>query len=148
MAGAWKAQRGFPLVGLLVVIVVLAVLAAVLVPRLLGAGGRSEEAALKSDLHALRKAISLFVAHTSLYPAHLEDLAADNAPALGLDSAGNVKAIDPTDWNGPYIEPVPVDSISGEDFVYYRTPTRGHRVGEVRSSATGNSLEGIPYTDW
>lgn len=148
MTGSPKARRGFPLVELLVVIVVLAMLAVIVVPRLLGAGERSEEAGLKSDLFALRKAISLFVAHTSAYPACLEDLATDSAPASGLDSAGNVKPIDATDWNGPYLAPVPIDSISGRDFIYCITPEDGHRVGEVRSSATGSSLDGIPYSEW
>lgn len=148
MTRSRKARTGFRFVELLVVIVVLAVLAVIILPKCLGAGQRSEEMALKSDLHALRKAISLFLAHTSAYPASLDDLAAASAPASGLDSAGNSKAINAEDWNGPYIEPVPVDSVSGRDFIYYITPSGGHRVGEVRSSATGNSLDGTPYSDW
>ncbi len=64
---------GFTLVELLVVIVVLAVLAAIVLPKFMNSSTRSRESALKSDLKLLR----LIQAHiqklsmTSLRPARL-----------------------------------------------------------------------------
>jgi general secretion pathway protein G len=137
--------RGFTLVELLVVIVVLAVLAAIVVPRFVGAGERSREAALRSDLKVLRNAVALFYTDTKAYPATLDDLAATTAPATGKDSAGTDKAITAGDWNGPYVESAPDDPISGTPFNYSTTsPT----VGKVWSSASGTARDGSNYSDW
>jgi general secretion pathway protein G len=148
MARLRRVRRGFTLVELLVVIVVLAVLAAIVLPKFLGAGQRSKEAALKSDLKILRNAISLFLTDTSAYPAALADLASTSAPASGLDSAGAAKTIAAADWNGPYIEELPNDPISSAAFTYYTSTAGGHKVGEVRSSASGNGLDGTAYSGW
>jgi len=137
--------RGFTLVELLVVIVVLAVLAAIVVPKFVGAGERSREAALKSDLKVLRNAVALFFTDCKSYPKNLNDLAATSAPAKGKDSSGTDKDITATDWNGPYVEKVPTDPISGAAFNYSVTsPT----VGKVWSSATGTARDGTNYSDW
>jgi type II secretion system protein G len=143
-----KVRKGFTLVELLVVIVVLAVLAAIVLPKFLGAGLRSKEAALKSDLTILRNAISLFLTDTGAYPATLADLAATSAPSSGLDSAGASKTITASDWNGSYIESVPTDPVSKAAFTYYVSTSGGHKVGETRSSATGNGLDGTAYSTW
>jgi general secretion pathway protein G len=148
MVRSRRARTGFTLVELLVVIVVLAVLAAIVLPKFLGAGQRSKEAALKSDLKILRNAISLFLTDTGAYPAALADLAATSAPASGLDSAGSSKNITAADWNGPYIEELPNDPVSGAAFTYYTSTSGGHKVGEVRSSASGNGLDGTAYSTW
>jgi general secretion pathway protein G len=143
-----KDRKGFTLVELLVVIVVLAVLAAIVLPKFLGAGQRSKEAALKSDLKILRNAVSLYLTDTGAYPAALSDLASTSAIASGLDSTGASKSITAADWNGPYVESVPNDPVGGSAFTYHTDTTGGHKVGEVRSSATGNGLDGTAYDTW
>jgi len=140
-----KKCEGFTLVELLVVIVILAVLAAIVVPKFLGAGERSREAALKSDLKVLRNAVALFYTDCKAYPSAMVDLAATAAPAQGKDTNGNNKAITAADWNGPYVESVPDDPISGDAFNYSTTaPT----VGKVWSSAAGTARDGSNYSDW
>jgi len=131
-------RRGFTLVELLVVIVVLAVLAAIILPKFIGAGTRSKEAALKSDLKLLRNAISLFQTDTAYYPLTLADLAATAAPAKGLDSSGTQQNITAADWHGPYIEAEATDPINGAAFSYTKTSPN---VGKVASTAAG-------YTTW
>ncbi len=140
-----KSAQAFTLVELLVVIVVLAILAAVVVPRFMGAGDRSREAALKSDLKVLRNAVSLFYADCGSFPAQLSDLAATSAPAKGKDKAGSDKNITAGDWNGPYVESVPNDPIAGAAFTY---SVASGSVGKVTSSASGNGLDGTAYSSW
>jgi general secretion pathway protein G len=145
MRSCRKKCAGFTLVELLVVIVILAVLAAIVVPKFLGAGERSREAALKSDLKVLRNAVALFYTDCKAYPSAMADLGATAAPAQGKDSSGANKAIAAADWNGPYVESVPTDPISGNAFNYSTTsPT----VGKVWSSASGTARDGSNYSDW
>ncbi|MCX8052710.1 MAG: type II secretion system protein GspG [Armatimonadetes bacterium] len=138
-------RRGFTLVELLVVIVVLAVLAAIVLPKFMNSSTRSKEAALRSDLKLLRNAIALFQADTGLYPSTLEDLAATTAPQTGLDRTGTDVAINASDWHGPYLQEVPNDPISGNPFNY---STTAPNVGKVTSSATGTALDGTAYSSW
>lgn len=136
---------GFTLVELLVVIVVLAVLAAIVLPKFVDSSRRSKEAALRSDLKLYRNAISLFHTDCDSYPAALSDLAVTSAPATGKDSAGNDKAIVAANWHGPYVQAVENDPVSGAAFTYSTTnPT----VGKVTSSAAGNGLDGTAYSTW
>ena len=75
MAARRRNKLGFTLVELLVVIVVLAVLAAIVLPKFMNSSVRSKESALKSDLKLMRNAVSLFQADTGKYPSTLADLA-------------------------------------------------------------------------
>ena len=136
--GCRKSSKGFTLVELLVVIVILAVLAAIVLPKFMDSGKRSKESALKSDLKIVRNAISLFQTDTGYYPAQLSDLTAASAPAKGLDSAGAQQTITASDWHGPYLQDLPKDPINGSDLSYTAS---GANVGKVASSASG-------YTDW
>jgi len=142
---ARSSRLGFTLVELLVVIVVLAVLAAIVLPKFMNSSRRSKESALRSDLKLLRNAVGLFQADTGLYPLSLADLAATSAPAKGLDSSGNQVNLNAADWHGPYLQEVPKDPISGSDFNY---GTTAPNVGKVTSSATGDGLDGTAYSSW
>lgn len=140
-----RRRRGFTLVELLVVIVVLAVLAAIVLPKFMNSSTRSKESALKSDLKLLRNAVSNFQTDTNYYPKTLADLKGTSAPLKGVDSSGTDQNINASDWHGPYIEDVPKDPISGSDFSY---STTSGSVGKVTSSASGNGLDGTAYSGW
>jgi type II secretion system protein G len=132
-------KNGFTLVELLIVIIIIAVLAAIAIPKFANSSTRSKEAALKADLRMYRNAIDLFRTDTGAYPASLADLSATSAPANGKDSAGAAKTITAADWKGPYVQTIEDDPVSGAAFTYSTTsPT----VGDVRSSA------GAPYNTW
>lgn len=74
-------QRGFTLVELLIVVIILAILAAIVIPQFSGATLDAQEGALDADLTALRSAIDLYrVQHRGVYPG-------TNA-ATGLTCAG------------------------------------------------------------
>ena len=141
-------RKGFTLVELLVVIVVLAVLGAIVVPKFVGAGKTSKEAALRSDLQILRNAIQMFRSDTGYFPAALADVGVTSAPAAGLDTTGTSKTILATDWKGPYVVSVPNDPISAAAFTYVATTAGDDPVGTVRSSSAATSTEGTAYNTW
>lgn len=138
MAGR-KRKLGFTLVELLVVIVVLAVLAAIVLPKFMNSSARSKESALKSDLKLMRNAASLFQADIGKYPNTLADLAESDKTKV-KDSGGTV--VSATDWHGPYLDSVINDPVSGAAFTYDKA------TGKVTSSATGNALDGTAYSSW
>lgn len=130
---------------LLIVIIVIAVLAAIALPRFINSGLRSKEASLKSDLKIYRNGVQLFLNDTGAYPATLAAMSATSAPASGLDSAGAVKTIVATDWKGPYIDSIMTDPVSSNAFTYAVTSPN---VGKVTSSAAGNATDGTAYSSW
>ena len=135
-----RARRaGYTLVELLVVIVVLAVLAAIVLPKFMDSSVRSKEASLKTDLKLVRNAVATFQADIGKYPATLEDLVkTDVAQVKDKDD----KTVTSSDWHGPYLEALPADPVSGNDFTYVAA------TGKVTSSASGNGLDGTAYSSW
>jgi len=140
-----KRSRAFTLVELLIVIVVLAVLAAIVIPKFNDSGTRGRESSLRANLKVVRNAVELFKTDTGAYPAALADLAATTAPANGKDNSGTQKAITAADYKGPYVAEVPNDTISGSAMTY---SVASGTVGKVSSSATGNDTSGTAYSTY
>jgi len=140
-----KPTRAFSLIELMIAIVILAVLAAVVIPRFVDHGRRGREAGLKHDLSQMRTVIATYQADTGYYPKLLTDLSATAAPSQGYDSTGALCTIAPQNWHGPYIGSVPNDPISGIPFSYTVTAPN---IGNVAASATGNDLLGVAFSTY
>jgi prepilin-type N-terminal cleavage/methylation domain-containing protein len=91
-----RRTKGFTLIEMLAVLVILVTLAAIVIPRFINAGTRSREAALRQTLAEVRNAISIFRNDTGYYPQQLSDLTATTAPAQGYDKWGQLQRIDPS----------------------------------------------------
>lgn len=143
----YKNRSAFTLVELLIVIIVIAILAAIAIPKFANSGTRSREAALKGNLKLLRNAVELFRNDTGAFPSALADLAATTAPANGKDSSGNNKTITASDFKGPYLQSVDSDPVSGSAYTYQST-SGANPVGTVKSSATGNASDGTAFSTW
>ncbi|MFQ6099379.1 MAG: prepilin-type N-terminal cleavage/methylation domain-containing protein [Armatimonadota bacterium] len=146
-----KRSRGFTLIEVLIVIVVIAVLASIVIPRLLGAGRQAKEASLRAHLQELRNSIGLFQSHTGLYPTTLSDimLPVTSPPATGLDVTGTSQPLQAADYKGPYLTTadgnLPKNPItSAIDWVY---STTAPNVGEVHAPS-GTALDGSDYSTW
>lgn len=142
-----KMRSAFTLIELLMVMVVLAVLAAIVIPKFMSRNQQAKEAALMSDLKILRNAVASFQADTGYYPATLTALTSTTAPATGLDNTDTSQTITSTSWHGPYLQATsaPNDPVSGSAFTY--SVTSGS-VGNITSSATGSGLNGTAYSTW
>jgi prepilin-type N-terminal cleavage/methylation domain-containing protein len=89
-------QRGFTLIELLIVIGIIALLALIVIPKLMGAVRRSKEASLRENLARVRTAVSQFYADTGINPGTLTDLIETSEGDLSIDvPAGTYK--------GPYL---------------------------------------------
>jgi len=139
-----RGSKGFTLIEMLIVIVVIAILALIVIPRLLGAGRKAKEATLKGDLHQIRNAIQQFEADMGDYPADIDDLVATTAPT---GTGGQGLDLDEEGYQGPYLRTpdgnLPVDPFTGAGDWDYDAPT-----GDVHSASTLNSLAGDAYSTW
>ncbi len=107
---------------------IVATLLTLALPRYFQSVERSREVVLKHDLRSMRDAIDKFLADQGRYPATLDELA-----------------------DRRYLRSVPVDPItdSTTTWVLVAPPEdNGTGVYDVRSGATGNSLQGSPYESW
>jgi len=112
---AWKtrailrraAEPGFTLIELLLVLVILATLAAVVVPKFARRSEQARITAARTDIANLEVSLDAFEVDTGRYPTSAEGLAAL------VENPGDVKG-----WTGPYIRRgVPKDPWSNE-YVY------------------------------
>ena len=87
------ARRAFTLIELLLVLVILAVLAAVVVPNLIGRGEKAKVTATIADIQALKSAVKAFETDTGRLPNEQEGLA-----------ALVVRPTDVAEWHGPYVD--------------------------------------------
>lgn len=144
-------RRGFTLIELLIVIIVIAVLAAIALPKFVDSGLRSKETSLKANLKILRMAYERFVQDTGAAPRTLEALTRTTAPSHGfdpdiLDNGNGNQPIRSADWHGPYLDSLPQDPIANDDFSY--TKLRAGIVHPIHSSSTTRSTEGTRYYTW
>jgi general secretion pathway protein G len=122
-----RAQRGFTLMELMVVMAIIASLLTLAMPRYFNSVERSKEAVLRQDLSIMRDAIDKFFADRGRYPATLEELAQKR-----------------------YLRSIPVDPItdSSDTWIVVAPPDAEAGVYDVRSGAPGQSLGGDAYERW
>lgn len=111
---------GFTLVELLIVIIVIAVIAAIAIPKFANSSQRAKEAALRDCLVILRAACER-CEHDTGAVVEMSDLISKTAPAEGkkrgpMGTSWVDLTIDPATWNGPYLEKIPINPITGTAF--------------------------------
>ena len=108
-------KRGFTLIEILVVVVILAVLAAVVVPNVINRIGDAKNSAAISDIKAFDTNIDLFHLDTGTYPPSLDALIANpGTPKWNGPYIKNQDKIQTDPWGHPYIFKVPGDN--GRDY--------------------------------
>lgn len=145
-------RRAFTLVELLIVIVIVAVLAAIAIPKISTATRRSHETHLRAKLRSIRTAIERVKADTGLIPRNLGQLDDSTAPSELLNAQGNVTAPPAGTWAGPYIEPTTI-GLDPSDPTKLKDPVCGGTFGyssngKVTPCATGRALDGTDMSSW
>jgi len=140
-----RKSKGFTLIEMLIVIVVIAILALIVIPRLLGAGRKAKEATLRGDVHQLRNSIQQFEADCGDYPSALSQLM--TTPAAGSTGGGGI-ALDVNGWQGPYLRTpdnnLPKDPFTESSTTWSYTSSTGH----VASGSTLTAINGEAYSTW
>ena len=95
--------KGFTLIELMVVIAILGILATIVVPRMLGSVDEANVTAAKSQIQALRMAVTQFRLENNRFPESLDELINNERGKRYLDSARVPK--DP--WGNDYQYSVP-----------------------------------------
>jgi type II secretion system protein G len=100
--------HGFTLIELLIVIVVIAILALIVIPRTIMASDRARSATYNFNLHQLEDALEHFHADCGVYPATLADLSA--FPGHLSTTTTSYTSFTAAFYGGPYL--VAANSIS------------------------------------
>ena len=106
---------GFTLIELLIVMVIIGLLAAFVVPKLIGRVGESKQTAAKAQIELISTAVEMYKLDTGKYPSQ----------ETGLQSL-NSKPSDVQSWKGPYMkkDKIPKDPW-GTAYVYKYPGTHG-----------------------
>ncbi len=106
------AQRGFTLLELLVVVVIIGLLAGFVAPQYFGQVGKSEVNVAKAQIDALEKALDQYRLDTGRYPSAEQGLKAlvDRPPTETKWAGPYLRRDVPLDpWGKPYLYKVPGD---------------------------------------
>jgi len=103
-----RIQRGFTLIEIMVVVVIMGVLAALVVPKLLNRAGESKIAAAKVDIATIMQALKLYKLDNQRYPTTEQGLQSliekpTGGPAAnGWKAGGYVEKMPKDPWGNPY----------------------------------------------
>lgn len=127
-----KFSKGFTVIELLMVLVVIALLVSIAVPVVGNSITRAKESVLKENLLVIRKAIDDYYTDTGRYPENLAILSENR-----------------------YLRKIPDDSITSDDgewhLIFSEQYIDGRRysgVIDIRSQSTGVAMDGTKYTNW
>ena len=128
-----RAQLGFTLIELMVVLAIIVILLGFAAPRYQQSVLHAREGVLKQDLYTLRNAIDEYTLDKQRAPQSLDDLV----------SAGYLRQV-PKD---PITDSAQTWQVVQEDVLLSVDQTQPG-ISDVHSGAPGNSSDGTPYGSW
>lgn len=99
-----RKSRGFTLVELLLVLVILALIGGLVLPGIIGKAEGAKVKAAGSQINRLAMAVESYYLDTGTTPDSLEDLVNESGDMPG--------------WNGPYVKPSSLKDPWGREYVY------------------------------
>jgi general secretion pathway protein G len=116
-------KRGFTLVELLLVLVILATLAAIVIPKFAGRGEQAKKAAAQTDIRNLSLALDAFEVDNGTYPKGSDGLSELTEEPSNAQS-----------WHGPYLSQAVKTDPWGTAYIYV-SPGKNNTRGYDLSSA-------------
>lgn len=131
--------RGFTLLELLVVMVIIGLLAGYVGPKYFAQIGKSEVKTARAQLDALEKALEQYRVDTGRYPSTEQGLAALNA-----------RPADEAKWAGPYLKKAIPNDPWGQPYVYQQPGAHGDfdLLSYGKDGQPGGSGEAADITNW
>lgn len=105
-----KQEKGFTLIEILTVMIIVVILAGVLVPRFFGRTEEAKATAAKADIAAIELALDVYEADNGFYPTTEQSL--DSLTAIS-----NIPPV-PTSWKGPYLKKRAGKDPWGNNYIY------------------------------
>ncbi|MBN2211483.1 MAG: prepilin-type N-terminal cleavage/methylation domain-containing protein [Sedimentisphaerales bacterium] len=147
-----RKQKGFTLVEILIVVIILGILAAIIIPQFTEASGEAKESTLASNIQTLKSQCELYkVQHNDLYPwddgAGAFDGSANTVAKLTLytDVSGNTNAAKTAVFcYGPYVQDVPTNPFCSNVPAVFESaaaPSDDGSADWTITDLTSNSLE-------
>lgn len=126
-------RKGFTLIEIMVVIVIMGIMAALVVPKVMGSADDARKAAALSDIKSIQQSLKMYKLHNVSYPTQQQ----------GLDALVNKPTISPIPKNytsGGYLEKLPKDPW-GNDY-QYQNPGRHADIDIYSYGADGPTSAG------
>jgi general secretion pathway protein G len=124
--------RGFTLIELMIVMVIIVMLAAIALAVYGTSVARAREAVLRTNLKTMREVIDAYYADRGEYPRTLQELVTDKyLDEIPADITGT-----PETWRTTMSDPDPGN------------PSASPGISDVHSGSEQTGLEGEPYAEW
>ncbi|HIE59671.1 MAG TPA: type II secretion system protein GspG [Persephonella sp.] len=121
MNSSEKAKKGFTLIEILVVVVIIGLLASLVAPKLFSKLSSSKQKTVKAQIRMIETALDAFKIDVGRYPTESEGL------KVLWENPNNIKG-----WDGPYL-PKPVKSDPWGNPYIYKVPGDNGRPFELKS---------------
>jgi general secretion pathway protein G len=132
--------RGFTLIEIMVVVVIIGILAVLIVPNIIGRVDDARIAKVKTDLSSLQTSLDMYRIDNGIYPSTDQGLSA-------LVTRPQVPP-EPLNWRQPYVKRLPKDPWG--EFYQYRNPGTHGAVDIFSFGPSGkeNGDEGVWIGNW